>query len=89
MFIVQIFPYLPIDIVYLTNIFLLIIRQETWRSCKGASGISPDHGMPALDYKWQRHHSHSRSFSSSHFDEVKQLEIKMLIFIFYNSYVNF
>ncbi|XP_022166528.1 pyrokinin-1 receptor-like isoform X1 [Myzus persicae] len=48
--------------------------KETWRSCKGASGISPDHGMPALDYKWQRHHSHSRSFSSSHFDEVNSMK---------------
>ncbi|XP_025409547.1 pyrokinin-1 receptor-like isoform X2 [Sipha flava] len=48
--------------------------KETWKSCKGASGLSPDHGMPTLDYKWQRHHSHSRSFSSSHFDEVNSMK---------------
>ncbi|VVC44553.1 Hypothetical protein CINCED_3A015208 [Cinara cedri] len=47
--------------------------KETWRSCKGASGISPDHSMPTLEYKWQRHHSNSRSFSSSHFDEVQRV----------------
>lgn len=50
-----------------------IVFQETWSSCKGASGLSPDHGMPTLDYKWQRNHSHSRSFSSSHFDEVQRV----------------
>lgn len=52
--------------------------KETWRSCKGASGISPDHSMPNLDYKWQRHHSHSRSFSSSHFDEVNSMKRLMV-----------
>lgn len=64
---------------YIYGLFLLKVQanfkhtfQETWSSCKGASGLSPDHGMPTLDYKWQRHHSHSRSFSSSHFDEVQR-----------------
>lgn len=58
--------------------------QETWSSCKGASGLSPDHGMPTLDYKWQRQHSHSRSFSSSHFDEVQRV---LRYIIFTNNFV--
>jgi len=52
--------------------------KETWSSCKGASSMSPNHGMPNLDYKWQRHHNNNRSFSSSHFDEVNSMKRLMV-----------
>ncbi|XP_050520128.1 pyrokinin-1 receptor-like [Daktulosphaira vitifoliae] len=53
--------------------------KETWSTCKRTGSLSPDHSMPNLDYKWQRRNSHSRSFSSSHFDEGNSMRRMMTL----------